>query len=250
MMQLLLDFAGGAPPVADGRLRYVQLGARVVTYRLRRARRKTIGLSIGRSGLTASAPRWVPVAEIEAFMRTKAGWVCAKLDDQARRAKPPFAWGAGASLPLLGRPAMLALAPHLRATRLAGDRIEVALGQEAPLTVLRDNVLRFLRVHARSLFDERVALMAARAGREAPPTRVSNARTQWGSCQPDGRIFLSWRLVHLDLHLVDYVVAHEVAHLDEMNHSPRFWSAVERLYPEWRAARRELREREHVLPEL
>jgi predicted metal-dependent hydrolase len=249
-MQLLLDFANGAPPLTDGRLRYVQLGTRVVTYRLRRARRKTIGLSVGRNGLTASAPRWVPVAEIEAFMRTKARWVCAKLDDQARRARPPFEWRVGASLPLLGQTATLALAPHLRTTRLAGDRIEVALGQDAPITTLRESVLRFLRVHARGLFDERVGLMAGRAGRTAPPTRISNARTQWGSCQPDGRIFLSWRLVHLDLHLVDYVVAHEVAHLEEMNHSPRFWSAVEELYPDWRAARRELREREHALPEL
>jgi predicted metal-dependent hydrolase len=63
-------------------------------------------------------------------------------------------------------------------------------------------------------------------------------------------VFLSWRLVHLDLHLVDYVVAHELAHLDEMNHSAKFWRVVERVYPNWRAARRELRERERALPEL
>jgi hypothetical protein len=249
-VQLLLDFMFGAPPAVDGRARYVQLGARVVTYRLRRARRKTIGLTVDRHGLTASAPRWVPLAEVEAFMRAKAGWVCAKLDEQAKRARPPFEWRIGASLPVLGSPVQLALAPHLRTTRLAGGRIEVALGQDATVTALREHVLRCLRLHARDVFGERVREMASRAGRPAPATRVSNARTQWGSCQPDGRVFLSWRLVHLDLHLVDYVVAHEVAHLEEMNHSPRFWREVERLYPEWRSARRELREREHTLPEL
>jgi hypothetical protein len=249
-MQLLLDFMFPSPPEVEGRTRYVQLGTRVVTYRLRRARRKTISLTVDRNGLTASAPRWVPVAEVETFIRTKARWVCAKLDEQAKRARPPFEWRIGAALPVLGSPARLALAPHLRATRLAGDRIEVALAQEDTVTALRENVLRFLRLHARDVFGERVSEMAARAGRPPPVTRLSNARTQWGSCQPDGRIFLSWRLVHLDLHLVDYVVAHEVAHLDEMNHSPRFWRGVERLYPEWRSARRELREREHTLPEL
>lgn len=249
-MQLLLDFMFGAPPSVDGRARYVQLGTRLVTYRLRRARRRTISLTIDRHGLTASAPRWVPVAEVEGFIRAKARWVCAKLDEQAKRGRLRFEWRVGAALPILGRPASLALAPHLRATRLAGDRIEVALGQEATVTALRDDVMRFLHLYARQVFSERVAEVAARAGRAPPPTRVSNARTQWGSCQPDGRIFLSWRLVHLELHLVDYVVAHEVAHLEEMNHSPRFWSAVERIYPDWRAARRELREREHLLPEL
>jgi predicted metal-dependent hydrolase len=249
-MQLLLDFMFGAPPVADASVRYVQLGGRVVTYRLRRARRKTIGLTVDRNGLTASAPRWVSIAAVEGFMRTKARWVCAKLEEQAQRTKPPFAWGVGACLPVLGRPALVALAPELQGTRLSGDRIEVALDQEASVTALRENVLRFLKLHARDLFSERVRMVAARAGRPAPPTRVSNARTQWGSCQPDGRIFLSWRLVHLDLHLVDYVIAHEVAHLEEMNHSPRFWRAVEHLYPAWRAARRELRERELLLPEL
>ncbi|MCX7892117.1 MAG: M48 family metallopeptidase [Burkholderiales bacterium] len=249
-MQLTFDFLAASAPVADPRSRYVQVGGRVVSYRLRRAKRRTIGLVVDRHGLTASAPRWVGLGEIEAFIREKARWVLAKLDEQERRAKPPFAWRVGAALPVLGRPVVLALAPEAPASRLAGDRIEVPLGQDHTVTALRETVLAFLRDHAQALFLERTGLLAARAARAAPPVRVSNARTQWGSCQPDGRIFLSWRLVHLDLHLVDYVVAHELAHLDEMNHSPRFWRAVERLYPDWRAARRELREREHALPEL
>jgi len=118
------------------------------------------------------------------------------------------------------------------------------------VTALRDSVLGFLRDHALALFRERAEMLAPRAGRSAPTIRLSNAKTQWGSCHPDGRVFLSWRLVHLDLHLVDYVIAHELAHLDEMNHSAKFWRVVERLYPDWRAARRELRERERALPEL
>jgi predicted metal-dependent hydrolase len=249
-MQLKLDFMLSPPPVADGRHRYIQLGGRVVTYRLRRAERRTIGLVVDRHGLTASAPRWVAHGEIEAFIREKARWVLAKLDEHERRPRAPFDWRIGAMLPVLGRPVSLALAPHASGTRLAGGRLEVALRQEASVTALRDTVLGFLRDHALTLFVERAGVLAARAGLVAPAIRLSNAKTQWGSCHPDGRVFLSWRLVHLDLHLVDYVVTHELAHLEEMNHSVRFWRVVERVYPDWRAARRELRERERLLPEL
>ena len=71
-----------------------------------------------------------------------------------------------------------------------------------------------------------------------PAVAISNARTQWGVCTEGGRLRLSWRLVHFEPALADYVVAHEAAHLVEMNHSKRFWKVVEALYPDWRAARK------------
>ena len=73
---------------------------------------------------------------------------------------------------------------------------------------------------------------------------LSNARTQWGVCTEDGMIRLSWRLVHLEPALADYVVAHEVAHLVELNHSERFWSLLAKLYPDWRRARHQLERHE------
>ncbi|MEH6303933.1 DUF45 domain-containing protein, partial [Salmonella enterica subsp. enterica serovar London] len=63
---------------------------------------------------------------------------------------------------------------------------------------------------------------------------LSSAATRWGSCTADGKIRLNWRLVHFPLSLIDYVVAHELAHLKEMNHSPRFWDTVESIFPEFR----------------
>jgi hypothetical protein len=78
--------------------------------------------------------------------------------------------------------------------------------------------------------------------------RLSSARTRWGSCSSRSGIRLHWRLIHLPPALIDYVVAHEVAHLLEMNHSPRFWAVVERLYPDWRAARADLRKAAAGLP--
>ena len=88
----------------------------------------------------------------------------------------------------------------------------------------------------------------ARLGRALPPIALSSARTRWGSCSQASGIRFNWRLIHLPTHLVDYVVAHELAHLVEMNHSPRFWAEVGRLYPDWRAARAELKLRGREIP--
>ena len=96
----------------------------------------------------------------------------------------------------------------------------------------------------------RAAHYAALLGLPVPAVGISNARTQWGVCTERGAIRLSWRLAHLDPLLGDYVVAHEVAHLVELNHSRRYWNLLERLYPGWRAARERLELSARTLPIL
>ena len=91
----------------------------------------------------------------------------------------------------------------------------------------------------RALVAARVAQYAARL-RVQPTVRLSNAKSEWGSCNAKGEIRLNWRLVQLPPALADYVVAHEVAHLVELNHSTRFWSLVESLLPGHDALKREL----------
>jgi predicted metal-dependent hydrolase len=109
-------------------------------------------------------------------------------------------------------------------------------------------MMRALRRRALPWFAERVAEYCFRLGRPVPAVRLSSARTRWGSCSSASGIRLHWRLIHLAPPLIDYVVAHEVAHLVEMNHSPRFWAVVGELYPDWKAARSRLREAARVLP--
>jgi predicted metal-dependent hydrolase len=107
-----------------------------------------------------------------------------------------------------------------------------------------------LREKARAVFSERLALHAPRLGVAAPPLRLSSARTRWGSCSHHGGISLNWRLIFMPLTVIDYVVCHELAHLKEMNHSPRFWSVVEQLCPDWRRLRLELRHQARHIPRL
>jgi hypothetical protein len=111
-------------------------------------------------------------------------------------------------------------------------------------------LVRALQARALAWYHGRVEECCHRLALPVPPVRLSNARTRWGSCSVRSGIRLHWRLVHLRPALIDYVVAHEVAHLLEMNHSPRFWAVVERLYPGWREARAQLREATATLPVL
>ena len=95
---------------------------------------------------------------------------------------------------------------------------------------------------ARQLLTERLQHYAPLLGVQWRSLRLSNARTRWGSAHSDGRIMLNAKLLHYRLPVLDYVVAHELAHLHEMNHSPRFWAWVAQVCPEHRQLRAELRQ--------
>jgi len=219
----------------------IELDGRSVEYRFARRRRRTLGLSVDAHGLKVVAPLRAPWREIDAFLREKRRWIVAKLDEWARVPKPPLLHGmSGESLPLFG------VAHILEVSLSVPERVRSVIHEPGRLIITAprwralETLVRWLKARALEALEPRAAHFAARLGRAAPPVRLSNARTQWGVCGADGSIRLSWRLVHLAPELADYVVAHEVAHLVELNHSRRFWSHVAALYPQWRGAREQL----------
>jgi predicted metal-dependent hydrolase len=239
------------PP--PGRLRHVQLATRVVPYWLRRARRRTIGIVVDERGVSAAAPRWATVAEVEAFIREKERWVLKRLDEVRSGVRAPFLWQEGARLPYLGSDVSLARTVWA-GVRLAGARLDVPAAAFESATRLRETVLDWVRRSALALYRERVAALCVPIGVPAPEVALSNATSQWGSCTQTldgrGRVLLHWKLVHFEPRLVDYVVAHELAHLRHMDHSPAFWRIVESVFPDHKWARRELRSRGHLIPDL
>ncbi|HEU0199665.1 MAG TPA: SprT family zinc-dependent metalloprotease [Burkholderiaceae bacterium] len=258
-LNLAFDFAAPAfspPPFTeadsaprDARLRRVMLGADPCEYRLRRAKRRTIGFQIDDAGLTVSAPRWVTLREIEAALLEKQRWIRAKLaewrDWHARRKLPTVVFAEGGTLPFLGGTIALRLGREVQMTRLVdGRELLLALPGDAAEQQVRDAVQAWLQNEARRVLGERLALLAERIEVKPRTWSISSARSQWGSCTHDGRIRLSWRLVHFALPVIDYVVAHELAHLKELNHSPRFWSAVAQLLPGFEAARDEIKQQD------
>ena len=250
-MQLELPLAVAPVPAPVGTQRYIQLEREIVGYRLRRACRRSIGLAIDGGGLRVAAPGHTPIAEVEDFIREKTRWVLQKLSEWRTAPKPPVvSWCDGTTIALLGAPVKIELLPGRRGVCLEDGRLGIGLAPRGEPAALRKRGIAWFKDSARALFGERLALYAARLRVPTPALTLSNARTQWGVCREDGQVRLNWRLIHLPLHLIDYVVAHELAHLREMNHSARFWAVVRGLYPDYQAARRELRESSHRLPIL
>jgi len=235
------------PPCAPAPgLRSTCLCEQTVHYELRRSRRRTIGFVIDDRGLRVTAPRWVPLADIERALQEKSRWIVRKLVEwrahEARRERVTVRWEHGASLRFLGTTLTLALDADARGVSREGERLVVGLAPLAGAEQLKDRVQGWLQARAREVFAERIPLFAQRLGLEPSRWSLSSARTRWGSCTPDGAIRLNWRLVHFPLEIIDYVIAHELAHLRELNHGPRFWSTVGELFPDFERARAWLRE--------
>lgn len=216
---------------------------------LRRSARRSFALQVDQRGARVAVPLRTPLDEVERFIHSHGRWLLDRLQARtAVRAAPAMDIVDGATLPLFGCPLTLRLHPG-RSVRwqLDGAREELML----PTAVDTQRALvRALQARALAWYHGRVEECCHRLALPVPPVRLSNARTRWGSCSVRSGIRLHWRLVHLRPALIDYVVAHEVAHLLEMNHSPRFWAVVERLYPGWREARAQLREAGATLPVL
>ena len=240
---------GPIAPSASQGTRRLAIGAEPIHYTLRRARRRSIGFTIDDRGLTVAAPRWVSLTEIEAAIAEKQRWIRRKLAEwrqwQSRQPLQRVHFGDGGSLLLVGCPVTLRLRPAAERTGLADDaaaaELHLALPPLAGETQVRDAVLAWLKAEARRVLGGRLQLLAARQAVQPRSWSLSSARSQWGACTHDGHIRLNWRLVHFSLPVIDYVVAHELAHLQEMNHSPRFWQTVGRLLPGFETARDEVK---------
>jgi hypothetical protein len=217
----------------------IDFGGRCIDYRFVRRRRRTIGITIDANGLSVAAPLRAPWREVEAFLRQKERWIKRKLDEWARLPRPAILRGhSGESLPLFGLPVILEVRTgSRRAVHHHRQRLTVTAPSSQRVAKV---LIGWLKTQALDSLTPRAAHYAAHLDVAPPLVGLSNARTQWGVCTEDRTIRLSWRLVHLDPALADYVVAHEVAHLVELNHSKRFWSLLAKLYPDWRRARHQL----------
>jgi len=236
--------------------REARLNGHIVAYAFRRARRRSIGFIVGAEGLVVSAPRWVGRGEVDAALQEKARWILAKLQEQDERARRLASarvdWRDGTTIPFLGETVIVVL--DTRSTgailRTAEDTLpgvprltlHVGLPQGAAPEQIRDAVQSWLQRQAKRIFDERCRHFAAQLGVRMTRLSLSSASTRWGSAGADGAIRLHWRLVHFAMPTIDYVVAHELAHLREMNHSAAFWEVVRSVIPDYERARGTLRD--------
>ncbi|MDK9713397.1 MAG: M48 family metallopeptidase [Sulfuritalea sp.] len=234
-------------PPPEAKTRHLLIGGRIVDYRLKSGA-KRLSMTIDERGLRIGAPHRIALTEIEAFVQGHGEWVLRKLGELAHATQPRhLTIKDGARLPLLDGDAEVRVLPGANRVRWIANVLVLEARPEADLAQL---ATRALQKRALAHFAGRLAHYTGQLDLAVPRLALSSAHTRWGSCSKDSGIRVNWRLIHLPTHLGDYVVAHEVAHLLEMNHSARFWSVVGSLYPDWKAARSELKQRATSLPIL
>lgn len=194
-----------------------------------RATRLTLRIVPGGKSLRVTIPPHVSDSQVDHFIARNRNWVAVRLE----RLPEPVAARAGATIPYMGVDHRIVHSKKLRgiveAGHFAGKPSLIVPGEA-------DGVGRkvgaFLKRQARKELDAAVARHAAELGVRAKSIRITDTTTRWGSCSTTRTLSFSWRIVMAPPEVLDYLAAHEVAHLREMNHSPKFWALVRKLCPQ------------------
>jgi predicted metal-dependent hydrolase len=199
-----------------------------------RARRLTLRIDAGGQGLRVTVPPGLRAGEVDRFLDRHRDWLELKLAKLPDRPQVR----AGVKLPLRGRPHMILHMPGKRGTVAvaqgeAGPALHVH-GEEAHLP---RRLADFLKREAKRDIEALVEKHTQTVGRRAKAIRYKDTSSRWGSCSADGTLSFSWRIMMAPPTVIDYLVAHEVAHLKEMNHGPDFWALCRALCPRTDEAR-------------
>lgn len=216
-------------------------GGAPLTLRLsvnRRARRLSVRID-GRAGeAVVIAPSLRTLPQAVDFARSRALWIAERL--AARPDATPLA--PGQEIRLAGRPVLLEATGTAAAARLVETGAGAVLRAGGEGEAFSRRVLNFLKAEARRRLTERTEVHRAALGQAPVRLSITDSRTRWGSCSPHNRtIRYSWRVVMAPEAVLDYLAAHEVAHLVHADHSPAYWSVVQRLIGDPKPHRRWLK---------
>ncbi len=221
-----------------------------VTYTLLRRRRRTFGLKVTENGLVVSIPMRAPLRMADEVVTEKSRWILEKLSalehwhESTGIAETVFR--DGGRLSYRGRTLTLrtggsGASPQIRLSE-DGENFELRLSSAAVSeSDIRSETEKWLYAEAVRIIEERFRYIAQFSPEQPVSVSLNSAVSLWGSCSAKRRIRLNWRLIFFDNDVIDYVIAHELAHLQEMNHSARFWDAVKRIKPNYERAEKILK---------
>jgi predicted metal-dependent hydrolase len=194
-----------------------------------RARRLTLRIDAGGRGLRITVPPGISAREVDGFLRRHQGWLEQRLAKVPERPQVR----PGIKIPLRGVPHLIVHEPGKRGT------VSIATGEAGPVLTVHGDRLHlprrladFLKREAKREIEALVEKHCAKVGRRAKAIRFKDTTSRWGSCTSDGALSFSWRIMMAPPAVINYLVAHEVAHLKEMNHGPKFWKLCEELCPD------------------
>jgi hypothetical protein len=211
-------------------------------YIVRPSRRRSLALRLDPAGaVRVAAPHGLPLTLIRDFVRQHLDWVRAKqVELAATRARQQQVLGDGQTIPCLGESLRLEIVQGAARSqaRRDGEWLRVQRANDAPVCEILE---QWYRREAARVFPQRVAYWAQQVGRAPARIVIRGQRTRWGSCSARGTVSLNWRLLQAAPEYLDYVIVHELCHLWQRNHAPRFWREVARVMPDYPRWRRGLR---------
>jgi predicted metal-dependent hydrolase len=221
-----------------------------IPYRIRRSpRARSARILVDGGGVEVVVPRRFPLRDVEPLVREKRPWIERTLRrmEAARREFPPPRLEHGGQVPYLGERLTLSVRREQGRTRphvkRAGGTLYAVLGDGS----LRDALASWYRRRARVEVGERLDEAVGRAGTRYTGLSIRGQRTRWASCSSSGAMSFNYCLLLAPAEILDYVVEHEVAHLELPDHSPRFWDLLASRCPEWREREAWLRRHGHAL---
>lgn len=229
-----------------------RLTGHAVDYELVRSRRRTMTFSVSAVGLSVRAPFGMSQHTIEAAVQEKGRWIVRKLGGMQQREAQVAAlkmdWLGGATLDFFGKPLQVVVSPEATTTKIMNLHessnkpiLQLAIPHSGNEKKIRDTTKKWLVEQAMQHYTARMNHYAPLLGVKWQSLSLSSANTRWGSAKADGTIRLHWRLIQFDASVIDYVVAHELSHLRELNHSPRFWATLASVMPDYEVAQRLLK---------
>ena len=203
-----------------------------------RARKFTLRVSSLDGKVSLSTPHFAKAYQINAFLKEKEAWLRQRLSEVQVGVKVTF----GTVLPFIGREILVER--HVgRSVKLSDDKILVPEKSRKPAV----QVEVFLKQYAHQLLSKRATRYAEKLGSSYSKLSLRDTRSRWGSCSDRGALMFSWRLIMTPTKVLNYVAAHEVAHLRHMDHSDHFWTEVENLFGHYKKQQYWLRENGHKL---
>ena len=213
-----------------------------ISYLLERRPRRTVGLKITADGLVVHAPKRIFEFQLNQILQEKSNWILTKLRAREANQLEKIQWVDGEHLLYLGQDIQLKLVPDVKkTTHFERNELTIHAPQTNIHAVCSRMVLMWYKKQAFLDFSRRLEVFAAKLGVPTPPIALSNAQSRWGSCNSRGEVRLSWRLLQAPPHMINYVICHELAHLKQMNHSPKFYAVLENLFPNHKTVEKELK---------
>jgi predicted metal-dependent hydrolase len=211
-----------------------------------RSTRRSIALRVGpEGGIEVKAPQKCSDNDILDCLVKHQSWLQKRLlkHQQIQQEAPEHKFAEGETFLYLGRKYMLTFVKGRSDADFEDDRLECRPG---PAVFTRKMLLKLYQRDARAYLIERTMELAEEHSFKVEQVKINNAARRWGSCSGKGNINFSWRLIMCPPETIDYVICHELAHLNELNHSTRFWTGVEKICPDCKIHRKELRQNEHL----